>query len=99
MTEAGWSVCAECGMGCNAGEYHPYAACLMFKQCRNSETVRANLQAVRDDSYQQGRVAGIMEAEREMYRLEERTSTNCAQDLLDFYRWCAQQAQEGGVGE
>ena len=51
------------------------------------------------DSYQQGRVAGIMEAEREMYRLEERTSTNCAQDLLDFYRWCAQQAQEGGVGE
>ena len=55
MTEAGWSVCAECGMGCNAGEYHPYAACLMFKQCRNSETVRANLQDVRDDSYQQGR--------------------------------------------
>ena len=99
MTEAGHSVCAECGMGCNAGEYHPYAACLMFKQCRNSETVRANLQDVRDDSYQQGRVAGIMEAEREMYRLEERTSTNCAQDLLDFYRWCAQQAQEGGVGE
>ena len=99
MTEVGHSVCAECGMGCNAGEYHPYAACLMFKQCRNSETVRANLQDVRDDSYQQGRVAGIMEAEREMYRLEERTSTNCAQDLLDFYRWCAQQAQEGGVGE
>ena len=61
MTEAGHSVCAECGMGCNAGEYHPYAACLMFKQCRNSETVRANLQDVRDDSYQQGRVAGIGE--------------------------------------
>ena len=62
MTEAGHSVCAECGMGCNAGEYHPYAACLMFKQCRNSETVRANLQDVRDDSYQQGRVEGLREA-------------------------------------
>ena len=62
MTEAGWTVCIECGMMCEAVEYHPYAACLMFKQCLNSETVRANLQAVRDDSYQQGRVAGLREA-------------------------------------
>ena len=63
MTEAGWTVCIECGMMCEAVEYHPYAACLMFKQCLNSETVRANLQAVRDDNYQQGRVAGLREAE------------------------------------
>lgn len=35
--------CAECGMPCRAGEYHPFAACLMFKACHNSETVRANL--------------------------------------------------------
>ena len=61
MTEAGWTVCIECGMMCEAVEYHPYAACLMFKQCLNSETVRANLQAVRDDSYHQGRVAGLRE--------------------------------------
>ena len=61
MTEAGWTVCIECGMVCEAVEYHPYAACLMFKQCLNSETVRANLQAVRDDSYQQGLVAGLRE--------------------------------------
>ena len=61
MTEAGWTVCIECGMMCEAVEYHPYAACLMFKQCLNSETVRANLQAVRDDSYQQGLVAGLRE--------------------------------------
>lgn len=60
MTDAGWAACAECGMVCNAGEYHPYAACLMFKHCRNSETVRANLQAVR----QQGRVEGLREASR-----------------------------------
>ena len=63
MTEAVWTVCIECGMMCEAVEYHPYAACLMFKQCLNSETVRANLQAVRDDNYQQGRVAGLREAE------------------------------------
>jgi len=57
MTEAGWTGCGDCGMPCASSEYHPYAACLMFKHCRNSETVRANLQAVR----QQGRVAGLRE--------------------------------------
>ncbi len=39
--------CAECGMPCEAGEFHPYAACLMFKACHNSGTVRANLASVR----------------------------------------------------
>lgn len=39
--------CAECGMVCEPGEYHPYAACLMFKACQNSATVRANLEAVK----------------------------------------------------
>lgn len=38
--------CAECGMWVTPGEYHPYAACLMFKACHNSETVRTNLAAV-----------------------------------------------------
>lgn len=38
--------CRECQMPGEPGAYHPYAACLMFKQCRNSETVHANLQAV-----------------------------------------------------
>jgi len=35
--------CAECGMSCSPNEYHPYAACLMFKACHNGDTVRANL--------------------------------------------------------
>lgn len=35
--------CGECGMPCFPAEYHPYAACLMFKQCHNAETVRAKL--------------------------------------------------------
>ena len=78
MTEAGWTVCIECGMMCEAVEYHPYAACLMFKQCLNSETVRANLQAVRDDSYQQGRVAGLREAEEYALR--------CLKELQDKIR-------------
>ena len=38
--------CACCGMVCTPGEYHPYAACLMFKACHNGNTVRANLEAV-----------------------------------------------------
>mgnify|MGYP001000059486 CR=1 FL=1 len=66
MTEAGWTVCIECGMMCEAVEYHPYAACLMFKQCLNSETVRANLQAVRDDSYHQGRVDSLEQKVEEL---------------------------------
>jgi hypothetical protein len=37
--------CGECGMP-NAGEYHPYAACLMFKACKDSKIVRENLDAV-----------------------------------------------------
>ena len=76
MTEAGWTVCIECGMMCEAVEYHPYAACLMFKQCLNSETVRANLQAVRDDSYQQGMAAAFKQGieklrEREKFYTEQ----------------------------
>lgn len=39
--------CGSCGMPCTPTEYHPYAACLMFKACHNSETVRANLDDVR----------------------------------------------------
>lgn len=38
--------CIECGMICEPGEYHPYAACLMFKGCHNSTIVTANLNAV-----------------------------------------------------
>lgn len=50
--------CGECGMLCEPGEYHPYAACLMFTACRNSDTVRGNLQAVLDH----GRAAAAIRA-------------------------------------
>ena len=42
------TLCAYCGMTCAQREYHPYGVCLMFKACRNSETVRANLAAMRE---------------------------------------------------
>ncbi|MBR8279749.1 hypothetical protein [Burkholderia vietnamiensis] len=48
MDEREMTPCAECGMPCRTGEYHPYAACLMFKACNNSDTVRGNLQDVLD---------------------------------------------------
>lgn len=39
--------CSECGMETHdACEYHPYAACLMYKACGDRSTVLANLNAV-----------------------------------------------------
>lgn len=38
--------CMECGMQVIGGEYHPFAACLMFKACHDGNTVRSNLSAV-----------------------------------------------------
>ncbi|RYF50424.1 MAG: hypothetical protein EOO27_31795 [Comamonadaceae bacterium] len=46
--------CGECGMPCTPAEYHPYAACLMFKACYDSAIVRANLNAVRAQAAPQG---------------------------------------------
>ena len=40
----------ECGMNVRNTEYHPYAACLMFKSCRSEKTVRENLGYVREDT-------------------------------------------------
>lgn len=39
--------CPECGMETTEGEYHPYAACLMYKQTGDADAVRSNLHAVR----------------------------------------------------
>ena len=95
MTDAGCARCAECGMRCNADEYHPYAACLMFKQCHNSETVRTNLEAVRSDTYHQGRVAGLKEAAKEVvfhaYARDAAIAFEIKANKLE------QQAQGGGV--
>jgi hypothetical protein len=44
--------CKECGMLVEPGEYHPYAACLMFKACGDASVVRANLVAVLAEGYE-----------------------------------------------
>ncbi len=38
--------CTECGMMVGKVEYHPYAACLMFKASKSATIVRDNLTAV-----------------------------------------------------
>ena len=42
------TMCQECGMLVENNEYHPYAACLMFKSCKDNEMVRGNLISVRN---------------------------------------------------
>ncbi len=42
--------CNQCGMTLENNEYHPFAACLMFRSCRDSVTVRTNLSAVQTHS-------------------------------------------------
>ena len=52
------SPCGECGMPVEPNEYHPFGVCLMFKACHDSATVRANLWAIQERSYNIGRTAG-----------------------------------------
>jgi len=41
-----FAVCGDCGMVINPSDYHPFAACLMFKQTRNKKYVDSNLNSV-----------------------------------------------------
>ena len=45
--------CGACGMPCDPAEYHPFAACLMYQACHNGDTVRANLEAIRQEAARQ----------------------------------------------
>jgi len=66
--------CADCGMPCKPGEYHPFAACLMFKACHNSDTVRANLETVQDRARQ---APAPVEVSRLVLRDWETTCDDC----------------------
>jgi hypothetical protein len=57
--------CQECGMPVRLGEYHPFAACLMFKGCRNQKTVRLNLDAITFE----WKAIGSREKEHQMKRV------------------------------
>ena len=45
--------CAECGMPCDTREFHPFAACLMFKQTKDARLVRSNLEFVLEQGRKQ----------------------------------------------
>lgn len=47
--------CAECGMPCETREFHPLAACLMFKQTKDARLVRSNLEFVLEVGREQSR--------------------------------------------
>lgn len=67
--------CGDCGMPCAPGEYHPYAACLMFKACHNSETVRANLQALATQPKDGELLASLLNRPNRVWRSESETGT------------------------
>lgn len=45
MNDDLWT-CQDCGMACATREFHPFAACLMYRECGDARTVRTNLAAV-----------------------------------------------------
>lgn len=49
------SICQECGMPVKIGDYHPFAACLMFKGCNNSNTVKENLKQITTQWFEMGK--------------------------------------------
>lgn len=91
------AVCMECGMPCTPNEYHPFLACLAFKQCHNSETVRANMDGVR----QQTRQEVLREASRvcsEWYKID-RTDIHTVAEMAEVLATTLDRlASEGGVG-
>lgn len=51
---SGYESCQECGMPVDTGEYHPYAACLIFKGCNDAETARANMSVLQKNGWKEG---------------------------------------------
>ncbi|MDY0071858.1 MAG: hypothetical protein RBR77_04330 [Thauera sp.] len=63
--------CQECGMPVQLGEYHPFAACLMFKACRNGKMVRDNLEYVTKSWFDMGKREGEQRAANNIFKTEE----------------------------
>lgn len=80
--------CADCGMPCTPREYHPYAACLMFKACHNSDTVRANLATARAPARASAPAPqGPTDAELIAFQEEEQYGLYCdPDDFVDIAR-------------
>lgn len=86
--------CHECGMPVSSVyEYHPYAACLMFKACHDSGKVRENLEAVlqhgaEESSFRLQRAEGLLRDANESLAIyaEVLTDDECGSEGLDDLR-------------
>ena len=58
------SSCAQCGMPVCIGDYHPFAACLMFRGCGEADTVTDNLDALVSRWTDQGELKANIESGR-----------------------------------
>jgi len=83
----GMCACAECGMVVEMCEYHPYAACLMFKQCSSSIIVRKNLKPVVDfgakNSIPISKIEELMKGDNHTYAGDSYISGHKLQRLID----------------
>jgi hypothetical protein len=55
--------CQECGMSCEPNEHHPLAACLIYKQTHNSDSVCTNFAAVAEHAL--ATASGLAEIEHD----------------------------------
>jgi hypothetical protein len=84
--------CAECGMACLPGDYHPYAACVMYRQCRQSEKVESWLKQIMDYGAKQAIAA--LEAQP-----AQPPHPPGIPAIMDVQRVCSQPAQPESVKE
>jgi hypothetical protein len=70
--------CTECGMVCRPAEFHPFAACLMFKGCHDGDKVRANLAALHP---QPAPAVAVEAAKVDWY---ERHQDECTRDYGEY---------------
>lgn len=66
--------CASCGMTVADGEYHPYASCIMYIASCDAETVRANIDAVREHGAAAMRERAVKLAEEILAERADKTS-------------------------
>jgi len=69
--------CAECGMQLvSPNEYHPYAACAMYRQEKDAHAVRMNIKAILEhgkatSEKNDGRIAELEQALRGLLEIED----------------------------
>jgi hypothetical protein len=66
-------ICGECGMLIRRGEYHPYAACLIYEYRRDVNLVASAIEAVVQYGRSIGHGERIVKRPRRATRKERRT--------------------------